>query len=780
MSLEQKTLYQRLPEIYRIKDEEQTPPGQLRAYVDILDSVHQALRDNIEALYHDQFIETCDDWVIPYIADLLGVSHLAGDSWTLRADVARTVHHRRRKGTQGALESVTYALSGWAVHTVELYRKLLWSQHLNHQRPDLGGQASIPLTIQRQGYIGGAVSGGTVNLRDPALLSFFNGPFDPFAHGADVKPSSIKELRYNLPNLAIFLWRLRDYTVPLTQPLLYHADGLSEVNLTPVVAPADPKVYALRFDLHALAEPMALFNTHRFSADQEPPDITSMDAVPGVMPTARLNQDTPTGNPDSYIALDFYDSVAYAPGDDHVGLTLHISDTFTAEAWQIHGANLCAWEQGVNPVPEAYQVFVDPEHGRLMITVAGVNPADEADVLAASLLVSATIAASGSSSGAVGALPLVRDAVAATVNIDYSSGSSAGLSLQEALAAAATQTEDELIIEIDDSRVYPLDLELVSGAINANGWTLNLGRSLTIRAASGQRPVIQLVKPLGFRPLDVSDPSLENLNVMLQGLYISWDHSSGVYAASDPLINRVALNQLELINCTLDPGNHRALDGLRQDNRYAFILDNLYGFDDSNAPDSELVIFDQTPHIILKRCISGSAAIDDGYTLQLQDSIIDAQNETTTTVDWAVHAATGNIMDNWGPALTVDGVTCFGGMRVESATGQGAIWWQDLHVHDDQQGCIKFSYFAGIDDILPQHQGCVQGLPISFTSKVFGEAGYAQLKLRSHRKILEQGPGRDEMGAYGFLSNSHRWKNINIRYREYMPVGINPVLVPVT
>ena len=98
-------LFQRLPEIYRIRDAEQLPPGQLEAFVGVLDSVQTALHDDIEALYHDLFIETCNPWVIPYIADLLGTSHLSGDPDDLRADVARTVLNRRRKGTLGAIES---------------------------------------------------------------------------------------------------------------------------------------------------------------------------------------------------------------------------------------------------------------------------------------------------------------------------------------------------------------------------------------------------------------------------------------------------------------------------------------------------------------------------------------------------------------------------------------------------------------------------------------------------------------------------------------------------
>ena len=127
-------------------------------------------------------------------------------------------------------------------------------------------------------------------------------------------------------------------------------------------------------------------------------------------------------------------------------------------------------------------------------------------------------------------------------------------------------------------------------------------------------------------------------------------------------------------------------------------------------------------------------------------------------------------------------MTCFGRMRVESATGEGGIWVHGLQVHDDQIGCIRHSYFAASGNKLPRFQACVFGdvVMLSFVSEVFGEAGYAQLRLRSDRKILEQGPNNDAMGAFGYLLNSHKWKNIGIRYREFMPVGIRPVLVPVT
>jgi hypothetical protein len=36
------------------------------------------------------------------------------------------------------------------------------------------------------------------------------------------------------------------------------------------------------------------------------------------------------------------------------------------------------------------------------------------------------------------------------------------------------------------------------------------------------------------------------------------------------------------------------------------------------------------------------------------------------------------------------------------------------------------------------------------------------------------------MGAFGYLLESHKWKNVGIRLREYTPIGVRPVLIPVT
>ena len=765
MSTPRLPLFQRLPEIYRIRDLEQSPPSQLEAFVGVLDEINSALRDDIEALYSDFFIETCNPWVIPYIADLVGTSHLSGDPHDLRADVARTVRNRRRKGTLGAIESVVHALSGWAVHAVEMRERLVWAQHLNHQRPDAGGVPPASLLAS----ISAARRGGTVTLRDPALLSFLGGPFDPFAHSIDLKPPLQGAPGFNLPNLAIFLWRLKAYRAAVTKPVFR-----STLDLRPVAA--DLASFSVRFDLHPMGEPMVLFNSHRYRADDDPPNLAHEDAVPGPIPAPRLSQDSPAGRPDRYVHVTTYGAPPpSAPGSEEVGLVLHLPDNpFVATSWTLRGANLCAWEAALRPALRLHEIVIDPTRGRL---VFGVADAPEAQALQDNFLVSASYGFSGPA----GVHPVSRpdtpqqwqDANVELRNVNFHIDP-AGLT--KALADLPTRP-GPLIIEIHDSMTHDLDLTAVT-AIGTEGGkpVLRLASSLWIRAASGERPVIRLKQPLAFRPDDVSVgnlDALETLTVRLEGLYLT--RGAG-FAAGAALIERAALNLLQLTGCTLDPGGFVRLDGSRAPLRNAMSLTNDFGF---AAPTA----FNQKPEIRIEQSIAGALAIDSDYSLALCGSIVDAGGGVgASPAPLAVGAATGDPEVEWGPDLSIDGMTAFGRMRIFRASGQGGIWTGRLEVHDNQSGCIRFSYFSGDHDRLPQHHGCVFGSDarLRFTSEAFGAGGYGQITRCSDRRIREEGPGADEMGAFGTLMNTHKWKNISIRLREYMPIGVRPVLVPVT
>ncbi|PPD28828.1 MAG: hypothetical protein CTY21_12975, partial [Methylomonas sp.] len=213
-------LYELLPVIYRIRDAEQGEP--LRALLRIIAEQVNLVEDDIRQLYENWFIETCEDWVVPYIGELVGYTpvHEAGEPSAgsspqaqsknkiliPRREVANTIRYRRRKGTLALLELLSNDVAGWPARAVEFYRLLSWTQALNYQHP---GRA------------------GTVELRNGSALDLLNSPFDSIAHTVDVR--RINSARYkgwhNIPSVGVFVWRLKSYPISLTPAYCQQAAG---------------------------------------------------------------------------------------------------------------------------------------------------------------------------------------------------------------------------------------------------------------------------------------------------------------------------------------------------------------------------------------------------------------------------------------------------------------------------------------------------------------------------------------------------------------------------
>ena len=181
------SLYDLLPAVYRIRDAEYG--YQLRALLRIIAKQVRVTKEDIDRLYDNLFIETCDDWVIPYIGDLVANNPLY-EIGRNRADVAKTIHYRRRKGTLPMLEEMASDVTGWGCRAVEFFERLDWSQNLNHLRPDCYGCADVR------------------NLNTMALV---NSAFDATSHELDVRSISQSEGWHNVKNVGFFLWRLRSY-----------------------------------------------------------------------------------------------------------------------------------------------------------------------------------------------------------------------------------------------------------------------------------------------------------------------------------------------------------------------------------------------------------------------------------------------------------------------------------------------------------------------------------------------------------------------------------------
>ena len=204
MSFDAQTLYDLLPAIYRTRDAEQSKP--LKDLLAIIAEQIGILQENLDQFYDDQFIETCSEWVVPYIGDLVGYRSLHGvvpKVASPRAEVAHTITLRRRKGTATMLEQLARDVTGWPARAVEYFQLLGWTQNLNH--------------IRREPHY-------APDLRDPEKLEYLGSAFDTSCHTVDVRRISRGAGKYNIPNIGIHLWRLGAYRLR-TSPAVPTAPG---------------------------------------------------------------------------------------------------------------------------------------------------------------------------------------------------------------------------------------------------------------------------------------------------------------------------------------------------------------------------------------------------------------------------------------------------------------------------------------------------------------------------------------------------------------------------
>jgi len=204
-------LYARIPGHYRAYDVERGQP--LLALLRVVGEQVANVRQDLDTLWDNFFIETCDDWVVPYLGALVGTNLVQQptDAKSNRLDVWNTVVWRQSKGTPQMLAALAQAISGWPSDLAEFFDQLGWSQNMNHVRLDR------PLNP---------------DLRDPYNLSLLGRATDPFDHAADFKPAGDLDQprvvkcslgigiqgwstpgRYQIKNIGIFVRRLQTFPV---------------------------------------------------------------------------------------------------------------------------------------------------------------------------------------------------------------------------------------------------------------------------------------------------------------------------------------------------------------------------------------------------------------------------------------------------------------------------------------------------------------------------------------------------------------------------------------
>ena len=200
-------LYQLLPEIYRRRDQERGRP--LETLLGVIQEQVDLVEADIARLYENWFIETCQDWVAPYIGELIGyrTAHdtldddddpeneavrRRGRVLIPKREIANTLRHRRRAGTLAALEELAWDVTGWPARAVE-YATLVAR---TREKTVAGSSPAAPP--------------GFADLRAEALERP-GGPGDNIGRTADVRglaPDGSTG-RFNPSSVGLYVWPLR-------------------------------------------------------------------------------------------------------------------------------------------------------------------------------------------------------------------------------------------------------------------------------------------------------------------------------------------------------------------------------------------------------------------------------------------------------------------------------------------------------------------------------------------------------------------------------------------
>jgi len=714
-------LYNLLPAIYRIRDAKQGE--QMRAFMAGLESEFLRLEADIDALYDNWFIETCDQWAIPYIAGLVGIEGINEQRkvfTTQRREVANAIAYRRRKGLIATLEHILQDVTGWYAHAVEYEQRLARTQHLAHLR--LG-------------------QGRVTDLRQTTALDALGGPFDTIAHTIDVRKidgGAGREARsedaiagkYLPPNIGLFFWRLRSYL-------------LANVPAAAITKAATGRFLpAGCFTFDPLGRDMPLFN--------QPHEITTLRQrvgivnVPAPLDPAYLADDLDafrTQHPDSAVAdspgglVDVNrprNSAYYGPDR---GLCIMLNGQIISPD-AIFVADLRQWRAprlGIALAGKQY-VAVDVVLGRLLFF--GEKRLTRGDVVEVSYCYGF--------SDDLGAGPYRRqlystNAAQSPHYIHVLKKSKVG-TIQQALdewaRIAESQPQPRCVIQIHDNGVYTEDDLLIN---------LPKQSLLVIEAVEGVRPCIQgnltaqseyASAKLLLNGLLIDGQLTVNGNFSLEVTYCTLMPSGIEVQHSEPRKSLLHIAIDRSIVGPLQVQSEQVEVELRDS-----ILDNASGY----AIDAVPIADAEGPTVLMERVtVFGEVQVQ---RLNLAQDVIFTRRVFV--------------------ALREDGVVSACSLPFHSQTP-----YLDLCHH-----CPPLEWRDGIlgAPALPDDEEKVSherpAYPL-FTSTRYGDPGYAQLRMDCTRAILSGAADGSEMGAFHRLYQVQRQDNLRRVIDEYLPFGL--------
>jgi hypothetical protein len=744
-------LYELLPAIYRQRDAEEGWP--LRALLQVIAEQVNVVEADIAQLYENWFIETCQDWLVPYIGDLVGyrLAHEAGEPGDItspqgrrrnkilipRRAVANTIRYRRRKGTLALLELLANDVAGWPARAVEFYTLLGWRQALNHRR------------LER---------GQTVDIRRGEALDLLNGPFDSLAHSVDVRRinSSHQPGRYNIPSVGLFVWRLKSYSVSYTPAYCLEEEG--------------PQCYMFS----VLGNDTPLYN--RPQPETEPTHIAAELNLPAPIRRRAFEERVMVeGRVERMQASAAYygpSLLIWAPDWPRKGAEQPIPRT------AIIPANLAGWKYRA---PRNF-IAVDPELGRIVFP-AGQLPKQ-------GVWVSYHYGFSADIGGGEYSRPLSQPAEHRLYRV---SKSKPGYyeTIKAALEAWAGEDPKPpaAVIELADSGVYveQINIELAEN------------ETLQLRAANQARPVIRLLDWHTDLPDALTVKVARGSHFTLDGLLIAGRgvHIEGVQPENSA--GQSPLARLTIRHSTLVPGW------------------SLHADCEPRRPaEPSLELFNLRGEATIEHSIIGSIIIlqdevqTDPITIQISDSIVDATGSSCDGPECDALSSSGGGFAH--AVLTLLRCTVFGRIWTHAIDlAENSIFDGQVRVARSQRGCMRFCYVRLPGSRTPRRYNCQPDLveqaseaklrqaaqpaqpdPVEvaaaqarerdrvrpqFNSTRYGTPTYCQLAPACAEEIKRGADDESEMGVFHDLFQPQRAANLAAHLEEYTPAGMTAGLI---
>ncbi len=708
-------LYSLLPAHYRLTDAERGET--LRGLMGVLDEIRQKLHADIGKLHDNWFIETCEEWAIPYIADLLGVemhhSIASAGIFNQRPFVGRTIHYRRRKGTVTVLENIARDVSGWPVKAVEFFQHLTWSQHLNHLRMELalnpypaGSLRLNPSAIHRV---------GTANIRDIDGCERIGGAFNTVSHSFDMRPLGQLSGHFGIDHIGLFTWRIN------AQPLR-------------AMTPRRSQSYADGFMFDPAGARRKLYTNPRSQLDPDAPRDEHSVPAP-VRPAAFWSA------PEAY----------YGSGPD-AACAIYESGTRVDQS-RILCKNLSAWSP-----PPSGMIAIDPVRGRFAYA-----PGESAEFL--------TVDYTWGFGLSIGGGPYDRrESVVSVLSTDYAvtiaaDGSGDFSSLAAAIAGWDQTAHARAVLTILDNATY-------REALNVS---LSADVKLVLQARNRARPHVQLIDDAGDPGvLRIIGGAGARAVIECDGLYVE-----GAISIDADSLKKLTLRHCTMIpgRAVLETGiaAHPAEPSI------AFAHDSVeHAVTIHRSICGPLIMEENGGSITVTESILDHPARQSVIAGVADDSAPgpDVSIQTSTVVGEIRARQITLASDTLFVHRIMVKRKQLGCMRycyideIESVTPRRFKCQPENTILQMRK---RPGGLAAERESLMR----IRTHPV-FTSERFGNAGYCQLALPLAPSLAEGAEDRNEIGVFNIQKQAFRAYNIEQRTNEYCPVRMKPGIIYAT